>query len=45
MLALELCKNSEGDPAKPGLATTTCWGSRYQSFSIARIIVDSLPAI
>jgi hypothetical protein len=22
----ELCKNIEGDPAKPGFATTTCWG-------------------
>ena len=21
----QLCKNSEGDPAKPGLAATTCW--------------------
>ncbi len=21
----ELCKNIEGDPAKPGLAATTCW--------------------
>jgi hypothetical protein len=21
----ELCKNSEGDPATPGLAATTCW--------------------
>jgi len=20
-----LCKNIEGDPAKPGLAATTCW--------------------
>jgi hypothetical protein len=21
----QLCKNIEGDPAKPGFATTTCW--------------------
>ena len=26
----ELCKNSEGDPATPGLAATTCW----QVFSV-----------
>ena len=25
MLASRLCKNIEGDPAKPGLAATTCW--------------------
>ena len=25
MLAQELCKNVEGDPAKPGSAATTCW--------------------
>ena len=41
----QMCKNSEGDPAKPDLAATTCWASRHQSFSIARVIVDSLPAI
>ena len=25
MLAPQLCKNREGDPAKPGHAATTCW--------------------
>ena len=25
MLAAQLCKNIEGDPAKPGFAATTCW--------------------
>ena len=24
-----LCKNSEGDPAKPGYAATTCWQARW----------------
>jgi hypothetical protein len=26
----ELCKNSEGDPAKPGIAATTCWQADNQ---------------
>jgi hypothetical protein len=26
----EMCKNSEGDPAKPDLAATTCW-RRFRS--------------
>ena len=30
MLAPQLCKNIEGDAAKPGLAATTCW-QRSQS--------------
>jgi hypothetical protein len=25
MLAPQLCKNIEGDPATPGYAATTCW--------------------
>ena len=24
-----MCKNIEGDPAKPGLAATTCWQTRW----------------
>ena len=37
----ELCKNSEGDPATPGLAATTCWRphqcSRFISKRQARL--------
>ena len=29
MLAQELCKNIEGDPATPGSAATTCWTSTH----------------
>jgi hypothetical protein len=30
----QLCKNIEGDPAKPGLAATTCWRPIVNRFCI-----------
>ena len=38
MEARELCKNSEGDPATPGLAATTCWG-RSQSINYVAVCI------
>jgi hypothetical protein len=31
-----LCKNSEGDPAKPGLAATTCWRHEIELCGLLR---------
>ena len=44
----ELCKNIEGDPAKPDLAATTCWRpnnqrSVYISLTAGKVLMPFYP--